>query len=74
MEIFDFIKDLHWQTIIGMFAICWYFTRDINETCKEIRQDIKEQSLRTDKLYEIFVEQQKEFDKKFYDMLKEKKG
>jgi len=32
---------------------------------------IETQSARTDRIYEMFCQQQKEFDQKFYDLLKE---
>lgn len=35
---------------------------------------IERQMTRTDKLYEMYCNQQKEFDKRFYDLLKENKA
>lgn len=77
----DFLKlttSLNWQTIISMFIIGWYFTRDIKATLVKLENDVREQGKRTDKLYEIWCDTQKEMsevraisDKKFYDLLKE---
>jgi hypothetical protein len=49
----DFLNSFNWQTIIGMFAICWYFTHDIKIA-------MEKQSARTDKLYEMFIDLLKE--------------
>lgn len=39
----------------------------------DIKEDMKSQTARTDKLYEMFCEIQKETSQKFYDLLKGKK-
>lgn len=62
MDFINYIEKLNWQTIIAMFAIGWYFTKDIKETLTKLESDVREQGKRTDKLYEMFV-----------DLLKEKK-
>ena len=49
MDILSFIDSFNWQTIIGMFAIAWYFNR-------EIKLSLEKQSSRTDKLYEMFID------------------
>jgi len=47
-------------TVIGS---AYYIHRDIKE-------DMKAQTARTDKLYEMFCEMQRETSQKFYDLLK----
>lgn len=62
MEVIKYLENLNWQTIVAMFAVGWYFTKDIRDTLHKIDVDMKEQGRRTDKLYEMFI-----------DLLKEKK-
>jgi hypothetical protein len=65
---------IHTLSIIAtVVATAYYIHRDIKE-------DMKTQSARTDRLYEMFIENQKEMgqrfervDQKFYDLLKERK-
>ncbi len=52
MEIANYLSNLNWQTICAMFAIGWYFTRDISATLKHLDADVRAQGERTDKLYE----------------------
>jgi len=56
----DFLNSFNWQTIIGMFAIGWYFTKDIAQSLKNLDNHVKEQGKRTDKLYEMFIDLLKE--------------
>jgi hypothetical protein len=56
MDIFSYLENLNWQTIIGMFAICWYFTHDIKAGMKKLDEDMKRQGDRTDRLYQMFVD------------------
>ncbi len=79
-EIIDKLFQFNWQTIGSMFIISWYFTREIRISLEKLETDVRAQGARTDKLYEIWVEHQKdlsnirkETDQKFYDMLKERK-
>lgn len=60
MDIINFIEKLNWQTIIAMFAIGWFFTKDIRQTLHKIDDDVKQQGKRTDRLYEMFVDLLKE--------------
>lgn len=60
MEIVSFLEKLNWQTIIAMFAIGWFFTRDITSSLSKLDNDVREQGRRTDKLYEMFVDLLKE--------------
>jgi hypothetical protein len=62
MDPIPYLEKLNWQTIIAMFAVMWYFTRDIKKSLIKLESDVREQGKRTDKLYEMFI-----------DLLKEKK-
>ncbi len=62
MDVIGFLEKLNWQTIIGMFVIGWFFTREIKATLIKLEADVKAQGARTDRLYEMFI-----------DLLKEKK-
>ncbi len=57
MDLIEFLNKFNWQTIIGMVAICWYFTH-------ELKISIEKQSARTDRLYEMFIDLLKDRDKK----------
>jgi hypothetical protein len=70
-DIINYIVTLDYPTIIGMFVIGWYFTREIRDDVKAIKLEMKQlekdmrdgldtQSKRTDKLYESFIELIKE--------------
>ena len=70
-NLIDFFTTYNWQTLIGMFAICWYFTHELRADMKNIRiemkdiqKDMKDQfaktDLRIDKLYSMFVDLLKE--------------
>jgi len=56
MEIVNIIEKLNWQTMVGVFAVVWYFTYDIRKTVEKLEVDVKAQGARTDRLYEMFVE------------------
>lgn len=43
-----------------MFAIGWYFTREIRSTLQKLEDDVRQQGNRTDKLYEMFLTVQNE--------------
>lgn len=67
MDIFNYLDKLNWQTIIAMFVIGWYFTKDFREDMKTLNNsinkldaDIRQQGQRTDKLYEMFIDLLKE--------------
>jgi len=62
-EFIEFIKNTNWQTIMALFIIGWYFTKDLRQEIHEIRKEMKEQGTRIDHLYQICV-----------DLLKEKKS
>ncbi len=79
MDILEYILNLNWQTIIGMFAICWYFTYDIKATLVKLDADVRVQGKRTDQLYQMFLTEVKVQDQRidrlyqmFVDLLKEK--
>lgn len=82
-EVLEYLSKFDFPTIAGMFAISWYFTRDLKTEFRAETQAIKdaafEQSKRTDQLYELFVnalsEQNKRIDQlhqNFIDLLKAK--
>lgn len=59
-EVIEYISKLNWQTIVAMFAIGWYFTKDIRDDLKKLDLDVRAQGQRTDKLYEMFIDLLKE--------------
>ena len=59
-DLIKVIAQCNWQTVIAMFLIGWYFTRDIRVSLMKLDYDIKEQGRRTDKLYEMFIDLLKE--------------
>lgn len=80
MNVVEWFEKCNWQTILAMFAIGWWFTREIRMSLNKLENDVREQGKRTDKLYEIWCQTQKdmcdmrkELDQKFYDILKERK-
>jgi cell division protein FtsL len=62
-EIIIYLSNCNWQTVLAMFIIGWYFSRDIRQEIKDFRKDINKQENRIDILYQMFV-----------DLLKEKRG
>lgn len=50
------------------------YRQEAREEFAKFNDQMLEQSKRSDKLYEMFIEHRKEIDQKFYDMLKEKKS
>jgi hypothetical protein len=63
MDVLSYLINLNWQSIVGMFAICWYFTYDLKIALKKLDEDMKEQGKRidaqgkrTDQLYQMFVD------------------
>ena len=66
----DLISQLNWQTIIAMFAIGWYFTREIRSTLINLENDVSQQGKRTDKLYESLIELKNEQSKRTDDLYK----
>jgi hypothetical protein len=48
-DILDIIIGTNWQTIIGMFAITWYFTHDLKE-------EMRDQGKRIDHLYQLCLD------------------
>lgn len=72
-QIIEKIMNLNWQTIFGMFAIGWYFTREIRSSLEKLEDDVRSQGARTDKLYEMYCETQKEIKQLYIDLIKERK-
>ena len=71
MDIIDYLAKLNWQTILGMFIIGWYFTREIRESLIKLEVDVREQGKRTDRLYEMFCDLQKQMKDEIIAMKKE---
>ena len=63
MDVFNYLDKLNWQTIIAMFAIGWYFTRDIRMALNKLDNDVRDQGRRIDRLYEMFIDLLKEVKK-----------
>lgn len=63
-KLIDFLSAFNAQTIFAMAVILWYFTREIRNEIRseiaEIRSEISEQSKRSDRLYEMFIDLLKE--------------
>jgi len=59
-ELIDFLKGFNIQNLMGMAVICWYFTHDLKSQIEKLDNDlnnkIDQQSKRTDKLYEMFID------------------
>lgn len=55
-EFIMFMKNANWQTILAIFLVGWYFTRDLRQEMHEIRKEMKEQGTRIDHLYQICVD------------------
>lgn len=66
-----------WVQFIGVVASvilgCAYIRKEIRADIQETKNDAKAQAARTDRLYEMFCDLRTENDKKFYDLLKERK-
>ena len=60
MDIPSVIEKLNWQTVISMFVVGWYFTREIRSTLVKMESDLTAQGARTDRLYEMFCDMQKQ--------------
>lgn len=56
----EFLNSFNWQTIIGMFAIGWYFNRELTTKIQLLDADIRAEGKRTDRLYEMFIDLLKE--------------
>ena len=59
-NIVNFLNGFNIQTILSLVAISWYFTKDlkieIQKEINEIRRETENQSRRSDKLYEMFID------------------
>jgi hypothetical protein len=58
----DWVQTL--SIIITVIGSAYFIHRDI-------REDMKTQTARTDQLYQMFIDLRKEVDQKFYDLLRE---
>jgi hypothetical protein len=74
-EILETLKNFDVHTLVGVSIVFWYFTRNIRNEIKEeikaIRTDNAAQTKRTDRLYEMFCEMQREIKDIRVDMQKE---
>jgi hypothetical protein len=71
MDVLTYFEKLNWQTIIAMCLIGWYFTHDIRKSLENLDNDVKKQGARTDKLYEMFCELQKQMKEELLDLKKD---
>ncbi len=55
-EFIDFIRNTNWQTIVALFVIGWYFTKDLREEMHVMRKEMQEQGKRIDHLYQICID------------------
>lgn len=65
METFiEFLKGFNFQNIVAMFVICWYFARatktDMKASEARLEEQVKTQTARCDRLYEMIAEINKE--------------
>ncbi len=56
MDIVNFFEKLNWQTILALFVMGWYFSREIRISLHKLEDDVRQQGLRTDKLYQMFID------------------
>lgn len=64
-EIFQFFLGFNFRTLLGMAVVFWFFHRRM-----KTQENRNEQ--RIDRLYEMFIEFQKDYDYKFLEILKKK--
>lgn len=65
MDYFQFFTLL--ITMLGGFGLMY---REFKQAEKDLRDDIKTQAARSDRLFEMYLEAQKDNNQKFYDLLK----
>lgn len=53
---------------VTMISGCAFLYKESKEGRKDIREDMRIQSARSDRLYEMFIEIQKDSDQKFHDL------
>jgi hypothetical protein len=56
---------IEWASILGVFIVCFLF---LFSEIKHLETKIDQQSARTDRLYEMFIDLRNENDQKFSDM------
>lgn len=59
-NVIEFLKGFNLQTIISLVLIVWYFSRHIESKIQMLDSKIDQQSARTDRLYEMFIDLLKE--------------
>lgn len=79
MNVNDFYQifvNFNWQTIVAMFSIGWYFTRDIKKGLVKLEEDVRKSNDRIDQTNIRIDSMAQRIDKTytmFYDLLKEVK-
>ena len=56
----EFMKGFNIQTILSLVVIVWAFSSSLKTEMKLLEAKIDQQSARTDRLYEMFIELVKE--------------
>lgn len=59
------VLSLNWQTMVGMFVIVWYFTRDIKKNVESMASDLHKMNTRISRIEGTVYGQ------KIYDSVKE---
>lgn len=59
-EILEFLKGFNLQTIFSLFLMMWYFSSHIEGKISKLDAKVEQQSQRTDRLYEMFIDLLKE--------------
>jgi hypothetical protein len=49
-QVLDFLKAFNIQTIVSLFAIVWYFSRDIKSSIEKVDSDLKMMNTRISRL------------------------
>lgn len=51
-----FLNGFNIQTIITLGGMMWYFNHHMENKIEDLKMDIRRQSERTDRLYEMFID------------------
>jgi len=55
-QVLDFMKGFNIQTILSLAGIVWFFSSSLKSEMKLLEAKIDQQSNRSDRLYEMFIE------------------